>query len=151
LLHILLACQMLFLPGCASRSGSGQPMNASFQVPGEPAPRSLADFRGRVVAFTLWEPGCPDCDRQAAVLDQLNSSLTREGLICFVFHSSRERFPVASLRLLYGAVDEAEWKTFPKDRPVTVILDREGRVAERLAGVQDEGKLRKLLEPLLNG
>lgn len=128
-----------------------EPLNLSFQVQGEPAPRSLADFRGRVVAFTVWEPSCPQCDEQALILNDLNSRLSREGLICFVLHEQGVPEPMANLSLITGTIVSAPAGRIPPVRPVTMILDRQGRLVHRLEKPASAQQLQELLAPLLEG
>lgn len=139
------------LSGCGLRAPTQEPLNLSFHVQGEPAPRSLADFRGRVVAFTLWEPSCPQCDSQALVLNDLNTRLSREGLICFVLHEPGMPEPVANLTLITGAVVAPPASPLPRTRPLTLILDRQGRLVHQLEKPADAQELEKLLSPLLAG
>lgn len=139
------------LSGCGLRLSEPEPLNLSFQVQGEPAPRSLGDFRGRVVAFTLWEPSCPQCDTQALVLNELNARLSREGLICFVLHEQGTPEPVANLNLITGTVVSAPAGRLSRARPVTLILDRQGRLVHQIEKPATAQELEKLLNPLLAG
>ncbi|MCS7044141.1 MAG: hypothetical protein N2036_10120 [Bryobacteraceae bacterium] len=154
----MLSPRFLILPfllaasaGCGLRVGEPQPLNLSFQVEGEPFPRSLADFRGRVVAFTLWEPSCQPCDAQATVLNDLNARLSREGLICFVLHEEGTPVPVANLTLIMGTVVSAPASKLPRTRPVTFILDRQGRLVHQIEKPAESQELERLLDPLLGG
>jgi thiol-disulfide isomerase/thioredoxin len=139
------------LCGCGLRLSEPEPLNLSFQVQGEPAPRSLGDFRGRVVAFTLWEPSCPQCDAQALVLNDLNARLSREGLICFVLHEQGAPEPAASLNLITGTVVSAPAGRLSRARPVTLILDRQGRLVHQIEKPAGAQELERLLAPLLAG
>lgn len=139
------------LDGCGRRSGEPEPFNLSFQVEGEPAPRSLSDFRGRVVALTFWVPSCPQCDSQALVLNNLNARLSREGLICFVLQEQGGAGLLSNLSLIIGTPLPATTGNLPRARPLTLILDRQGRLVHRLEKPVSAEELRKLLDPLLAG
>lgn len=139
----------LLLASCARAPQPGPPLDVAFTVPGEFAPRSLSDFRGRVVALTVWLPGCPPCDIQAAILNALAQQYSREGLVCFVLSAPAQPVTLGNLSILTGTLDASQLSLLPKERPATLILDREGRVSARFTASAEREELEKILEPLL--
>lgn len=134
---------------CSSRKGPGPQLDVSFHVPGEPAPRSLSDFRGRLVALTLWTPGCSDCDQQAATLDALAKQFSADGLVCFALHDRSQEFTVVGLSILHGALDPSQASTLPTARPTTLLLDREGRIRAQFERFRDAEDLAGDIQPLI--
>ncbi len=143
-------CAAAFLfAACRGANVPGPQMDVSFHVPGEPAPRSLSDFRGRLVAFTLWTPGCSQCDQQSAALDALAKRFSADGLVCFTLHDRAQEFTVVGLSILHGALDPNQAATLPSARPATILLDREGRIRGQFDRFRDADSLASDLEPLL--
>lgn len=143
-------CAAAFLLSACHRSNQpGPPLDVSFHIPGEPAPRSLSDFRGRLVAFTVWTPGCSACDQQASALNTLAQRFSSDGLVCFVLHGGAQEFTVVGLSILHGALDPSQSATLPAARPVTFLLDREGRIRGEYDRFFDADSLASDIEPLL--
>jgi peroxiredoxin len=137
----LIACHRSIQPG--------PPFDVSFQIPGEPTPRSLSDFRGRPVAFTVWTPGCSACDQQALALNTLAQRFSSDGLVCFALYDGAQEFTVVGLSILHGALDPSQTATLPAARPVTFLLDRQGRIRGQFDRFQDADSLATGIEPLL--
>ncbi len=85
------------------------------------------------------------------MLNDLNARLSREGLICFVLHEQGTPEPAASLNLITGTVVSAPAGRLSRARPVTLILDRQGRLIHQIEKPASAQELEKLLSPLLAG
>lgn len=85
------------------------------------------------------------------MLNDLNARLSREGLICFVLHEEGTPVPVANLTLIMGTVVSAPASKLPRTRPVTFILDRQGRLVHQIEKPAESQELERLLDPLLGG
>lgn len=144
-----LCASALLIPACSRSQAPGPQLDASFHILGEPAPRSLSNFRGRPVAFTIWEPGCSACDQQAAALDALASRFSSDGLVCIILHDRSAQFSVIGLSILHGTIDPSQASTFPSTRPTTILLDREGRTRGQFGSFRNADSLTSEIEAIL--
>lgn len=111
---------------------------------GEGQPRSLADFRGKVVLLNIWATWCLPCRKEMPTLDRLQAAL------------GGDRFEVVALSIDRGGVDAV--KSFYAEigiqhlaihvdtsnqvgfalatagLPTTLLIDAEGRELGRLIG-----------------
>jgi thiol-disulfide isomerase/thioredoxin len=118
------------------------------------APRSLSDFRGRVVVLNLWATWCQPCREEMIVLNELHQKYEREGLL-IVGVSDEDAETVGqfagleAVRYSVGVMDSLTAQTVTDVRPFTFILDREGRVRYKLRGLRSlselEGAVKRLL------
>jgi thiol-disulfide isomerase/thioredoxin len=146
---LLAAAFAISLAACGGARQAGPPLEASFNVKGEPAPRSLSDFRGRVVALSLWQGGCAACDQQAMSVNAVAQKLSAQGLVGIVLYDQNQQFALWGLQILHGTLEPAQAAALPKARPVVVLLDREGRVSAQFDKPMNAEELEKELQPLL--
>ncbi|MFD6417385.1 TlpA family protein disulfide reductase [Streptomyces sp. NPDC060194] len=126
----------------------------------------VADFRGEVVVINVWGSWCPPCRAEAPYLDNVARDMKSKG-VRFVGINTRdgEKAPAKAFEeeydisypSLYDPAGKLLLSAFPKGTlntqalPVTLTLDREGRIAGRALGGVDEAKLRSMIDPLLEG
>ncbi len=122
---------------------------------------SLNDYRGRVVVLNLWATWCSPCLVEIPHLVQLQSELDPDEatLIGLALDSGRaeaiRRFWTGTLNiepnypLWLGTVEQAEELFEARTFPTTLIIDRDGRVRERLLGLQTRQDLIDALDPYL--
>jgi thiol-disulfide isomerase/thioredoxin len=144
-----LAAAALFISACSRSSEPGPQMDVSFHILGEAAPRSLSNFLGRPVVFTLWEPGCSACDQQAATLDALAKRFSSDGLVCLALYSRSHQFSVIGLSMLHGTIDPSQAASLPSARPVTILLDRQGRTRGQFDSFRDAEALAAEIDTIL--
>jgi len=108
------------------------------------ADKGPGDYKGKVVILHFWASWCEPCKREFPDLGRLQTSLKDKGLVVLaVSEDSRKRvapfverhgsaFPV--LIDQYGAVMRSYGIRLI---PVSVIIDREGRVRSRITGETD--------------
>ena len=113
-------------------------------VDGTGAPRSLADFRGRVVLLNLWATWCVPCRKEMPALDRLQAALG--GPDFEVVALSIDQGGVTAVKRFYGELDlhalriyvdqsgEALGKLGSVGIPLTVLVDRAGRELWRVVG-----------------
>ncbi|WP_321471927.1 redoxin family protein [uncultured Paludibaculum sp.] len=133
---------------------SKEAIDISFRVPGEPVTRSLSQFRGRVLAVTIWDANCPDCQSQIGILNELSTRYSREGLMSIALTPADEAAirRIASFQgmsVLAGNMERGQAEALPADRPYTYLIDREGFARLRFKGVRDADKLDKTVQKLL--
>lgn len=108
---------------------------------------SSAALKGKVVLLNFWYAGCPPCRAEAPQLEKLYSTLSPEGVVFLGVNTedgaATAKGFAAKYGLQYPSVLDADEgvmvQTFAGDVPanavpVTLILDRRGRVAARFSG-----------------
>ncbi len=127
----------------------------------EGEPWSLEDTEGDVVVLNVWGSWCPPCVEEAPDLQQVWSDYDEQGApVQFMGINYRES---AATGL---AFQEAEGITYPSladeggrhllalqgkasTTPTTLVLDTEGRIAARVAGMVDASTLSGLVDDVL--
>jgi thiol-disulfide isomerase/thioredoxin len=113
-------------------------------IDAEDRPRTLADFKGKVVLLNLWATWCPPCRTEMPALDNLQGALG--GPDFEVVALSLDRGGVERVRRYYDDIRLGRIAIFV-DRsgktlrdlgaaglPTTLLIDREGREVGRLIG-----------------
>ncbi len=110
----------------------------------EAQPRSLADFRGRVVLLNIWATWCPPCVKEIPALDRLVAALN--GAEVAVVAVSIDRKGIDAVRKAFADLDVRSLAPYI-DRsgqalravramglPASLLIDREGRELGRVVG-----------------
>src|SRR3989338_2706001 len=123
-------------------------------------PRSLSEWRGRVVVLNFWATWCPPCREEIPLFIDLQKRHGRDGLQFLGVAIDRQE-DVASYYVqigmnyptLIGDDNAIEIMRAYGNRtgslPYSVIIDRDGRVAARKLGAFRGQELEFLLTPLL--
>jgi thiol-disulfide isomerase/thioredoxin len=123
------------------------------------APRTLADYRGRVVMLNFWASWCPPCLREMPSLERLRLKMAGRPLAIVALDSAETREEVdaylSRMKLGFPVLLDPEgdntkrWKVFAL--PTTFLLDADGRVRYVLTGPTewDEGEALEVIESLL--
>jgi thiol-disulfide isomerase/thioredoxin len=104
------------------------------------AKRELAEFRGRVVLLNFWATWCAPCRREMPMLSKLQREYADRGLV--VLYVSLEDPEVLTPFLaqhrfdgIQGRLDyAADFYDAGKFYPLSYLISREGRVAQRWSG-----------------
>ena len=105
---------------------------------------SLEDFKGKVVVLNFWATWCPPCIAEMPALDKLQSEMGGDDFAVVAVSTDRQgikktapfyrRAGIKNLAL-YNDTRGGMMDAFgAKVLPVTVVLDREGRLIGRLEG-----------------
>jgi cytochrome c biogenesis protein CcmG/thiol:disulfide interchange protein DsbE len=155
--------RMLIVAACvlalASPSwGAGKPApNFSLKDVLQGKEYSLSQFKGKVVVINFFTFFCGPCRDEMPDLNKINNELKGKGLVTLGIALSSDptqiRFLVKQLGLEYPVligndkVSDAYGSIAVV--PTTVIIDKEGNVAQRIEGTRKKAVFQKLIQPLL--
>jgi cytochrome c biogenesis protein CcmG/thiol:disulfide interchange protein DsbE len=118
---------------------------------------SLSQFRGKVVVLNFFTFFCGPCRDEMPELNKIYNNLKGKGLqtlgIALSSDPTQIRFLVKQLGLNYPVligndkVSDAYGSIVVV--PTTVIIDKQGKVAQRIEGTRNKATFEKLIEPLL--
>lgn len=123
------------------------------------SPKSLADYRGKVVLLNFWASWCPPCLREMPSMERLRVKMAGRPLEIVALDSAETPEEVnaylARMKLGFPILLDPDgsntkrWKVFAL--PTTFVLDAEGRVRYVLTGPTewDEGEALGIIESLL--
>jgi cytochrome c biogenesis protein CcmG/thiol:disulfide interchange protein DsbE len=118
---------------------------------------SLSQFKGKVVVINFFTFFCGPCRDEMPDLNKLNNELKGRGLVTLGIALSSDptqiRFLVKQLGLEYPVLTGNDKVSDAYGSiavvPTTVIIDKEGNIAQRLEGTRKKETFVKLIEPLL--
>ncbi len=119
---------------------------------------SLEQFRGSVVLLDFWATWCGPCRSEIPALNRLYKEMQERGLVMIgmtLDRGSPDRVAdaVARLHIEYplAVADYGVQSAFGGIRavPTKILIDRQGRVRDRIVGVIPEWELRRKVELLL--
>jgi thiol-disulfide isomerase/thioredoxin len=110
-------------------------------------PVNLDSFKGKVVVLNFWATWCPPCIAEMPALDKLQSELGGKDFTVVAISTDRQgikksapfyrRAGIKNLAL-YNDTRGSLLDVFQgKSLPITLVLDREGRVVGRIEGAAD--------------
>ena len=129
-------------------------------IPG--ARRQFSQLKGKVVVVNFWATWCAPCKWEMPAFVKVYGAYRHRG-VEFVGAANEPRSEKAKVREFMKAMEITfpVWLEASEDHmralgvgpglPATVIMDAQGRVAARIAGVTDAVQLRDLLERVLAG
>jgi len=118
----------------------------------------LSDYRGKVVLINFWATWCPPCRAEMPDLVRLQREHGKEGLqIIGITYPPENREQVRrfarSLKVNYPIIlGTRELKArFSSDEtlPLTVVIDREGKVSDIIGGILLREEFDEKIKPLL--
>lgn len=118
----------------------------------------LSDFRGKVILINFWATWCPPCRAEMPDLVKLQHQYGTEGLqIIGVSYPPQKKSRVVrfakSLKVNYPIVlGTRELKArYSSDEtlPLTVVIDRDGKVSEIISGILLREEFDEKIKPLL--
>ena len=121
----------------------------------------LTDMRGDVVVVNVWGSWCVPCRIEAPVLARVSQEYRQRGVSFVGVNVKDNRAAAVAFEEEYGitypSIEDTDGRAVlalsqyvPASAvPVTLVLDRDGRVAARVLGAVREATLRALLESTL--
>ena len=118
---------------------------------------SLSQFKGKVVVINFFTFFCGPCRDEMPDLNKINNELKGKGLqtlgIALSSDPTQIRFLVKQLGLEYPVLTGNDKVSDAYGSisvvPTTVIIDKEGNVAQRIEGTRKKEVFMKLIQPLL--
>lgn len=108
---------------------------------------TLAEFKGRVVALNFWGTFCRPCVEEMPDLRRLESELERDLVVVALSDESREAIEAFLVRhaapRVVGRYSTERWIELGTFRPLTVYIDRSGKVREYYFGRSTYALLRR--------
>ena len=121
------------------------------------AERSLGEMRGKVVLLNIWATWCPPCRREMPDLHRIDSSYSERGA-AVVALSDEEPQTVRQFLDTHGyRFTTGTFASMPPaissigTRPVTILIDRDGRVADMVVGARGYEFFKGWVEKELGG
>jgi len=123
------------------------------------APKTLANYRGKVVVLNFWASWCPPCLREMPSMERLRVKMEGRPLSIVALDSAETATEVKAFltKMKLGfpilldpdGVNTKRWKVFAL--PTSFVLDAKGRVRYVLTGPTewDEGEALQAIETLL--
>lgn len=131
----------------------------AFKLVADDSPRSLADYRGKVIVLNLWATWCPPCREEMPMLERLQERYGNEGVVVIaVSDESTEQQAkfkeFAHMSFVKGHIDPgtriAGLYIHPDvARPVTHIIDRNGILRGTLIAGQSYESFERNIKPYL--
>jgi cytochrome c biogenesis protein CcmG, thiol:disulfide interchange protein DsbE len=118
---------------------------------------SLSQFKGKVVVINFFTFFCGPCRDEMPDLNKINNELKGRGLVTLGIALSSDptqiRFLVKQLGLEYPVLTGNDKVSDAYGSiavvPTTVIIDKQGNIAQRIEGTRKKEIFQKLIEPLL--
>jgi thiol-disulfide isomerase/thioredoxin len=133
----------------------GQPVgDLAFRQVADGAPRRLQDFRGQVVVVNLWATWCPPCRAEMPDLNRLQRDYQGRGLaVVTVSDEPRETIQGFAAKQPFSTTnvfaEKLGWLDVP-GRPLSVVIDKDGKVREMFIGARDYGTFEAAVRPYLS-
>jgi thiol-disulfide isomerase/thioredoxin len=122
---------------------------------------SLAEYRGDTIVLNFWGSWCAPCRAEAPALGQLARQLRSRG-VRFVGVDIRDE-PDSALAFMqqfnvdYPSISDPsdeialEFRTTvpPADIPTTLVIDRDGRIADRIFGASSYSELLSVIDQVI--
>ena len=163
-LSYLLAAGLLVLVAGSARgapppsvAAMGQPVPDLCFTDARGKPACLSQWRGRVVLISLWATWCPPCRQEMPQLDRVQARLGGRDFEVLALSLDKRGAPAvrnfyerSGVRGLAVYVDEQVGATevlAARGIPVSLLIDRQGKVVERISGPvdwSDTGRLARI-------
>lgn len=117
----------------------------------------LSDYRGKVVLINFWATWCPPCRAELPELVRLQARYQGKLQIVGITHPPDSAADVRRLArhlkvsypLVIGTYRVAHLFSVEEVLPVTIIIDREGKVRDRIVGILEPEEFEEKIKPLL--
>lgn len=156
-LFTLVALLIVFSPASVLGQEARRPQFTLKDINGNTV--RLRAYRGKVVLINFWATWCPPCRAEMPDLVRLQREHARQGLqIIGITYPPEEKTRVRrfarSLKVNYpiilGTRQIRERFSSEETLPLTVVIDRDGKVKEIISGILLRQEFDEKIKPLLN-
>jgi thiol-disulfide isomerase/thioredoxin len=153
---IVFSALLIVMPGLALGQSNKAPALALKDLRGRTV--RLSDYKGKVVLLNFWATWCPPCRAEMPDFIKMQREYRNRGLqiIGITYppeHLGEVRRFVKKLGVNYPiALGTKETKTLfdqTETLPVTIVIDRQGNVRERIEGILLTVEFEQKIKPLL--
>ncbi|MFD0673001.1 TlpA disulfide reductase family protein [Cohnella sp. GCM10027633] len=118
---------------------------------------SLSDFKGKAVYLNFWATWCKWCKKEMPEMDKFGEAYKDQGLVILAISVGEDRDTVAQYIEEYGYKfgvlldpDKSIAQQYGvKPIPVSIFIDREGRIVHRKLGYLREAEMQKQIERIV--
>jgi thiol-disulfide isomerase/thioredoxin len=155
IVFVLLLLTILPSPGF-SQTGQKAPQLALKDLRGRTV--RLSDYKGKVVLLNFWATWCPPCRAEMPDLVKWQREYRSKGLqVIGIAYPPTELGDVrrftrgirVNYPILLGAKETRALFDPGETMPITVVIDREGNVRERIEGILLDEEFEQKIKPLL--
>ena len=122
-------------------------------------PVALSDLRGQVVVINFWASWCAECRTEQQALNQAWADFRDSGVVVLGVNFQDQRADaeqyLSSAGVTYPTVEDTQSRTALayglRGVPETFVVDRGGRIADRIIGPVDAQRLNTMLTALTRG
>ena len=153
---IVFVVLLVALPVVASGQSDQAPALALKDLRGHT--RRLSDYKGKVVLLNFWATWCPPCRAEMPDLVKWQREFRSKGLqVIGITYPPTELREVRRLvrgihvnyPVLLGSKETKDLFDSSETMPVTVVIDREGHVRDRIEGILLPEEFEEKVKPLL--
>ena len=118
----------------------------------------LSDYKGKVVLINFWATWCAPCQAEMPALVELQNKYQAQGLqIIGVTYPPEQRSAVRRMMrrfklnypVLFGTRAVTDAYEIGEVLPTTLVVDRDGRIRERILGMLEPDEFKEKIAPLL--
>ena len=134
--------------------------NFRFRLVDSNETRALEDYEGQVVLLNFWATWCAPCLEEMPALSRLQTTFADRGLVVLTVSDEapaelaafEERMPIATVSGYLEDVRELPqpYRQMLDARPMTFLIDAEGRIRRALIGSRDFATFADLVAPYLD-
>ena len=153
---IILAAILILPPTVVSGQSVEAPAVALKDLRGRTV--RISDYKGKVVLLNFWATWCPPCRAEMPELVRLQQQYRRRGLqIIGVTYPPTELRAVrqfirsigVNYPILLGAEETKAMFDAGETLPLTVLIDREGKIRDKIEGILLPQEFEQKVKPLL--
>lgn len=139
------------------RAGERKPAPAFVLSDAAGRPAKMADYRGRVLLLNFWATWCGGCREEMPWFQEFEDQLGKRRMGVLGVSVDEEGWAVvrpflakSALRYRMAVADQAMAERYAVESlPVTLVIDRKGRVAARYGGLVDREDLGRKVRAVL--
>ncbi len=107
--------------------------------------KKLSDYKGRIVVLNIWATWCPPCRREMPDLDKLEKTFANSGLSVIALSDEDPQTVNQYISEHSFTFTTGTFNTMPEEiskvgtRPVSILIDKNGQVADMVVGARGYG------------